>query len=88
MDSNLANSSNNNVVLKSLKGDQRRKGVKDADLSSGELPIDRSLEFQWNIVEDTFDFKIAAEEKPLTRRRLLLTLSSDYDPLGLAFVLE
>ena len=54
--------SNNTVVLKSLREDQRRKGVKDADLSSGELPVKRALRLQWNIDEDTFGFKTAAEE--------------------------
>ena len=29
----------NDTVWKSLQEDQRRKGVKDADLSSGELPV-------------------------------------------------
>ena len=76
--------SNNTVVLKSLQEDQRRKGVKDADLSSGELPVGRPPGVQWNIDEDTFGFKIAAEKKPLARHGLLSTLSSVYDPLGLA----
>ena len=44
--------SNNTVVLKSLQEDQRRKGVKAADLSSGELPVERALRVQWNIDED------------------------------------
>ena len=80
----------NTVVLKSIQEDQRRKGVKDADLSSKELPVERALGVQWNIDEDTFDFKIAAEQKPLTRRGLLSTLSSVHNPLGLAapFVLN
>ena len=77
--------SNNTVVLKSLQEEQRRKGVKDA----GELP-ERALRVQWNIDEDTFGFKTAAEEKPLTYQGLLSTLSSVYDPFGLAapFILE
>ena len=58
--------SNNTVVLKSLQEGQRRKGVKDAGLSSGELPVERALGVQWIIDEDTFRFKIVAEEKPLT----------------------
>ena len=41
--------SNNTVVLKSLQEDQRRKGVKVADLSSGELPVERALGVQWDI---------------------------------------
>ena len=82
--------SNDTMVLKSLQKDQRRKGVKDADPSSGKLSVERALGVQWNIDKDTFGFKIATEEKPLTRRRLLSTLSSVYDPLGFAalFILE
>ena len=70
------------LVFKSLNKDQRSKCVKDADLGTGELPDKRD--------DDTFGFKIAAEEKPLTRRMLLSTLSSVYDPLSLAapFILE
>ena len=81
---------NNTVVLKSLREDQRRKGVKDADLSSRELPVKRALGLQWNIDEDTFGFKTAAEEKRLTCCRLLSTLRSVYNPLGLVapFILE
>ena len=41
--------SNSTVVLKSLQEDKRRKGVKDADLSLGELPVERAIEVQWNI---------------------------------------
>ena len=72
------------LVFKSLNEDQRSKFVKDADLGTGELPDKRALGVQWNIDDDTFGFKIAAEEKPLTRRMLLSTLSSVYDPLSLA----
>ena len=74
--------SNSTVVLKSLEEDQRKKGVKDADPRSGELPVERALGVQWNIDEDIFGFKIAAEGKALTRRGLLSTLSTVYDPFG------
>ena len=54
------------------------------------MPVERALGVQWNIDGDTFGFKMAAEEKPLTHHRLLSTLSSVYDLLGLAalFILE
>ena len=79
-----------NNTVKSRQEDQRRKSVKDADLSSEELPVERALGVQWNIDKYIFGFKIAAEEKPLTCHGLLSTLSSVYDPLGLAapFILE
>ena len=76
------------MVLKSLQENQRRKGVKDADLSSGELPVDVALGVRWNIDENTFGSKTAVEEKPLTCRGLQLTLSSVYDPLAAPFILE
>ena len=59
---------NNIMDLKSLQEDQRRKGVKDAGLSSGELPVERALGVQWNINEDTFGFKLQQ------RRNLLHTV--------------
>ena len=37
---------NNTVVLNSLQEDQRRKSVKDADLSSGGLPVETALGVQ------------------------------------------
>ena len=82
--------SNNNVVLKSLQEDQIRKGVKDTELSSGELPVERALGVQWNVDEYTFGFKIAAEEKPLTCHGLLSTWSSVDNLLDLdaPFILE
>ena len=59
-------------------------------MTSGELSVERAFGVQWNMYEDTFGFKIVADEKPLARYELLLTLSSVYDPLGLAapFILE
>ena len=73
-----------------MRKTEGRKGVKDADLRSGELPVERALGVQWNIDEDTFGFKIAAVGKALTRRGVLSTLTSVCDPFGFAalFILE
>ena len=79
--------SNSTMVLMSLQEDQRKNGVKDADLSSGELPVKRALGAQWNIDEDTFGFKIATMEYPFTCRGFFSTLNSVYNPLGLATAL-
>ena len=76
--------SNSTMVLMSLQEDKRKNGVKDADLSSGELPVKRAFGVQWNIDEDTFCFKIATLEYPFTCRGFFLTLSSVYNPLDLA----
>ena len=38
----------------------------------------------WNVENDTLEFKITLVDKPLTRRGILSTVSSIYDPLDLA----
>ncbi|XP_038845403.1 uncharacterized protein LOC120044802 [Salvelinus namaycush] len=42
----------------------------------------RSLGLNWDLRTDTFTFKVAKDEKPFTRRGVLSTLNSLYDPLG------
>ena len=54
------------------------------DLTKDALPIQRSLRMSWDLKSDSFTFRITPDEKPFTRRRLLSTLNSFYDPLGLA----
>ena len=75
-------------VLLSITDEKRRKGVKDQDLSSREIP--HTLGIIWQIEEDTLDFQLQLLKKPLTRLSLLSVLGSVYDPLGIAgtFLLE
>ena len=74
--------SNRKKVLDSIPETFRRNGVKDKDLGC-KLPDEQVLGILWNVEADTLGFKIAIKEKPLTRRGMLSTLSSIYDPLGL-----
>ena len=69
--------------------DQRRNGVKNADLI-GDLPAEKALGIQWNIPDDSFTFSIQVNRRQLTKRKIFSINSSIYDPLGLAcpFVLE
>ena len=50
----------------------------------GNLPEEKALGVKWDTQNDTLGFYIKFADKPLTRRGLLSTLSSVYDPLGLA----
>ncbi|XP_032225977.2 uncharacterized protein LOC116608996 [Nematostella vectensis] len=45
-------------------------------------PVQRSLGTYWCIESDTLGFRIELRDKPLTRRGILSTVSSVYDPLG------
>ncbi|KAL6479864.1 hypothetical protein MHYP_G00108970 [Metynnis hypsauchen] len=40
------------------------------------------LGVKWNVSSDTFSFKVALDEKPATRRGILSTVASVFDPLG------
>lgn len=55
---------------------------KGLDLGSDALPMQRSLGLNWDLMSDTFTFKLGDEEKPFTRRGVLSTVNSIYDPLG------
>ena len=54
------------------------------DLSCYFLPVERALGVQWAIESDTLGFRIILKDKPLTRRGILSTICSVYDPLGIA----
>ena len=60
------------------------KGIKDFDSSTASLPVERVLGVSWCIENDVFNFRIVLKDKPLTRRGILSTISSIYDPLGFA----
>ena len=81
--------SNSKELLQSILEQQKRQGTKGQDLSD-DLPTDKSLGLCWNIAVGTFSFKIKLDRRSLTKRTMLPTISSIYDPLGLAalFVME
>ena len=68
------------VVQKMLREDFAQ-GLKD--LSPHEaLPVERALRVQWCMENDLFKFRITLRDMPLTRRGVLSTIKSVYDPLG------
>ena len=75
--------SNRKDVLVALPKDDRAKDLKDLDLRHDALPIQRSLGTYWCIELDTLGFHIELKHKPLSRRGILSTISSVYDPLGI-----
>ncbi|KAK3107024.1 hypothetical protein FSP39_005438 [Pinctada imbricata] len=58
------------------------KDLKDLDISSDLLPLQRSLGLAWNINIDQFVFDAPSTEKSFTRRGLLSAISSIFDPIG------
>lgn len=74
--------SNRREVLAAIPENDRAKEVRVVDLSHDALPIERALGVLWCIDSDTFRFRIQVKEKPFTRRGILSTVCSVYDPLG------
>ncbi|XP_028404019.1 uncharacterized protein LOC114526634 [Dendronephthya gigantea] len=53
------------------------------DLTMDKLPVERALGMRWNVEADVFEFKAIASDKPETKRGILSTVASLYDPIGL-----
>ena len=74
--------SNSRDFLAAIPEHERAKDVRNVDLSQDVLPIERALGVLWCIESDTFMFRINVKDKPVTRRGILSTVCSIYDPLG------
>ena len=69
-------------VLQTIPSKERSKEVKDINFDEQILPIERALGVSWCIENDSFCFRIVLKDAPLTRRGILASVSSVYDPLG------
>ncbi|PFX11031.1 hypothetical protein AWC38_SpisGene25554, partial [Stylophora pistillata] len=74
--------SNSRAVLESIPEDERSKEVRSITLDCHNLPIERALGIQWCVQSDCFGFRIVINSKPFTRRGVMSTISSIFDPLG------
>ena len=74
--------SNFKSVIEHIPQEDRAKGIKDLDLRQDKLPVERALGIQWCVESDTFQFRKVLRDRPLTRRGILSTINSVYDPLG------
>ena len=75
--------SNSPTVLEQIPVERRSEAAKKVDLGD-DFPTERALGVQWSVSSDELGFRIALKEKPATRRGILSTICSVYDPLGIA----
>lgn len=74
--------SNSREVLRTVPEVEWSKEVKTLDLDQEMLPAERTLGVWWQVESDTYGFDVHPKERPFTRRGLLSTVSSVYDPFG------
>ncbi|KAK0132197.1 hypothetical protein N1851_032987 [Merluccius polli] len=74
--------SNHPVVMQAFPSTDHAKDLKDLDLDVDSLPVQCSLGLSWDLANDYFTFRVANSEKPFTRRGVLATVNSLFDPLG------
>ncbi|XP_022804737.1 uncharacterized protein LOC111341954 [Stylophora pistillata] len=75
--------SNSREVANSVPEEDRATDSKDYRLISNYTAVERALGVHWCIESDTLQFRIIMQDKPPTRRGILSTVSSVFDPLGL-----
>ena len=76
--------SNSQSVLNSFAQQDLSKNLKDLDLGTASLTMQRSLGLLWDTDTDEFIFKVNLSEKAYTKRGLLSTINSVYNPIGFA----
>ena len=74
--------SNNRAVIHSIPESYRSKEMAEVDMDKEDLPNERVLGMLWSPERDQFGFQIAIKDRPPTRRGILSSVSSVYDPLG------
>ena len=73
--------SNRREVLLTLPSQERANPTLNLELDR--LPINRTLGLHWDAERDVFCFKTVPTNKPATKRGVLSTISTLFDPLGL-----
>ena len=76
--------SNCKELMSSIPESEWSKNLKSVNLDYESLPSEKALGVSWDVEADTLGFCVTPTEKPATRRGILSTVSSLYDPLGMA----
>jgi transposase InsO family protein len=74
--------SNSADLMRTIPQADWGKAFATLDISLDKLPIERALGMLWYVEPDCFGFDVQVAEKPMTKRGVLSTLSTLYDPLG------
>lgn len=68
--------------MEAIPENHRTRTIEGLDMELDSLPVERVLCVEWSIKSDSFKFKAVLRYRRLTRRGILSTVGSIYDPLG------
>ncbi|XP_062618752.1 uncharacterized protein LOC134280361 [Saccostrea cucullata] len=74
--------SNDPKVCAAFPNNDLAKELKDLNLDLDETPLQRTLGVSWNLSTDVFTFQVSRTLHPYTKRGVLATINSLYDPIG------
>lgn len=74
--------SSHKEVIEAIPIEDQAEGIQNINSDKEALPMERPLAVQWCVEKDSFQFRIVFKDRPCTRRGILSTVSSIYDPLG------
>ncbi|XP_037572307.1 uncharacterized protein LOC119454449 [Dermacentor silvarum] len=74
--------SNRQNVLNAFSPEDHAQGLKNLDFANDMSLTQTSLGLLWDIGNDSFVFRAPLQDRPYTRRGVLSTVNSLYDPLG------
>ncbi|XP_006824657.1 uncharacterized protein LOC102809473 [Saccoglossus kowalevskii] len=74
--------STNKEVLTAIPPEYRAKDIQSFNFLNEELSISRTLGVTWCVENDMLRFCIELKDNPLTRRGIISTVASIFDPLG------
>ncbi|XP_038158088.1 uncharacterized protein LOC119794558 [Cyprinodon tularosa] len=74
--------SNSEAVLQSIPSSERAMETRTKKLTFSDTQLERALGIHWSIEDDSFRFSNTLANQPGTRRGILATVASIYDPLG------
>lgn len=75
--------SNSPAVMHAFSSADYAKDLKHLNLDTHSTPLQCSLGLSWDLQNDTFTFHVNLNDKPFTRRGVLATVNSLFDPLSM-----
>lgn len=73
--------SNSRSVLESIPQLKRSKQLEEVNITHDNLPYERALGLKWNVQTDKIGFTVNISNQPYTKRGVLSSIFSIYDPL-------